>query len=594
MTAVGRPPVLRRHGLESGAQEEELAAVARLAVALTGLPAAAVHLLDPSHQHRVAAVGCPLGSSPRESSMCASVVESGEAAVVADAREDARFRSSPWVTGARGRVRAYVSVPVVADDGAVVGTVCAFGEEPLAAGEDGVRSDVAARLEDLARLVVQLLEGRRRARLQEDLVAHAEEQRLLAELTLREAEERSELIQAVLDSVEVGIVAADPDGRVTLFNRTALGWHGLDADPALEQVDHPERYDLFCPDGATPLRREDIPLHRALEHGEVSGAEMVIAPPGLPARHVVSTGRALVRADGARSGAVVAMSDVTAERAQRLALQDAHGELVRREQELVVLVAELERSNADLEHFAAVAGHDLASPLGVVAGYVELLGDVYADQLGEQGRGWVQTCLRGAGRMQALITALLDHARAGSASCRPEPTDLRELLDQAVGDLATAVGESGARITAGPLPTTSCDPTLVRQLLQNLLGNAVRYRRADRTCEVVVSAARAADGWEVAVADNGTGVPPEQREGVFDVFTRLDPASGAGHGLGLATCRRIVERHGGRIWLDASPGGGTTARFVLPDGRGPGRPAGVGEAGDRSGARVLDAVPVAL
>ena len=591
MTAVDRPAVLRRYGLSSTSQEEELAGVARLAVALTGLPAAAVHLLDAAQQHRVAAVGCPLGASPRESSMCAAVVESGEAAVVADAREDPRFRTSPWVSGALGGVRAYLSAPVVADDGVVVGTVCAFGEQPLDAAQGPARSGVAARLEDLAGLVAQLLEGRRRARAHEEMVELAEEQRLVAELTLREAEARNELTEAVLDSVDVGIVAADPDGRVTLFNRTALSWHGLDADPALGQAEHPERYALLAADGTTPLERREIPLARALEHGEVAGAEMVIAPVGHPARHVVSTGRALVAADGTRLGAVVAMTDVTTDRAQRLALQEAHAELVRRGEELAALVAELERSNADLEHFAAVAGHDLASPLGVVAGYVELLGDVYPEQLGEQGRAWVRTCLRATGRMQALITALLDHARAGSATCRPEPTDLRELVDQAVGDLATAVEECGARITAGPLPTTSCDPTLVRQLLQNLLGNAVRYRRLDRPCEVVVSAARTAGGWEVAVADNGTGVPPEQRRRVFDVFTRLDPASGAGHGLGLSTCQRIVERHGGRIWLEDSPGGGTTVRFVLPDAEGPARPPGGPCPGAAPRARARAVVP---
>ena len=582
MTAVDRPAVLRRYGLGTG-PEEELAVVARLAVALTGLPAAAVHLLDAAHQHRVAAVGCPLGTSPRESSMCAAVVESGRPAVVADARQDPRFRGSPWVTGARGGVRAYLSVPVVADDGVVVGTVCAFDEQPVDAPEGP-----AARLEDLARLVAELLEGRRRAVVQEELVELAEEQRLLAELTLREAEARHELTEAVLDSVDVGIVAADPDGRVTLFNRTALAWQGLDAEP---EPGRAERHDLYALDGTTPLEPRETPLLRALEHGEVSGEEMVIAPAGLPPRHVVSTGRALVRSDGAPLGAVVAMTDVTTDRAQRLALQDAHAELVRRGDELGALVAELERSNADLEHFAAVAGHDLASPLGVVAGYVELLGDVYPEQLGEQGRGWVRTCLRAVGRMQTLITALLDYAQAGSATCRPEPTDLRELVDQAVGDLATAVEECGARITAGPMPTTSCDPVLVRQLLQNLLGNAVRYRRPDRACEVVVSADRTATGWEVTVADNGTGVPPEQRERVFDVFTRLDPASGAGHGLGLSTCQRIVERHGGRIWLDESPGGGATVRFVLPDVDVPDRSCAARAPAGRPAARARGAVP---
>ncbi|MET8154569.1 ATP-binding protein [Actinoplanes sp. NPDC049668] len=228
---------------------------------------------------------------------------------------------------------------------------------------------------------------------------------------------------------------------------------------------------------------------------------------------------------------------------------------------------ELLRSNGELEQFAAVVSHDLAAPLSVVGGYLDLLADEYAEALDERAGGWITGAARAVGRMQGLIEALLTYARVGGEPRARGDAELGEAVHQALLDLGDLVRQGGAVIGAPSAPVTlACDPTLLRQLLQNLIGNGIKYRDPARPCRVEVAAERGDAGdWLVTVTDNGIGIPADQRHRVFEMFARVDPRSGAGHGIGLSTCRRIVERHGGRIWAAAAPGGvGTTVSFTLP------------------------------
>jgi signal transduction histidine kinase len=284
---------------------------------------------------------------------------------------------------------------------------------------------------------------------------------------------------------------------------------------------------------------------------------MVIQPAGRASRHVVAGGRRLTTADGTPAGAVVAMTDVTADREQRRALERAHAELAD-------TIAELRRSNTELEQFAGVVSHDLAAPLAVVNGYLELLGDAYDDVLDEQGRRWIAAGTRAVARMQGLIDALLTYARVGSEPCRRDKADVREVAELAIADLRDGIGAAGATVTiAAGLPVLAVDPTLLRQLLQNLIGNAIKYRRPDRSSTVVVDAECRDGEWRIRVTDNGIGIPEADRRRVFEMFTQVT-VENPGHGVGLATCQRIVQRHGGRIWAAAAPGGGTTITFTLP------------------------------
>ncbi|MEV6488355.1 ATP-binding protein [Actinoplanes sp. NPDC051633] len=245
------------------------------------------------------------------------------------------------------------------------------------------------------------------------------------------------------------------------------------------------------------------------------------------------------------------------------ASEQQHQELRRTHAELAAVNAELQRSNTELEQFAGVVSHDLAAPLAVVNGYLELLGD---EQPGTgPAQAWIASATRAVARMQRLIEALLTYAQAGSGPCRTATAGVADLAGQAITDLRRAIDEAGAEVTVpAGLPAVHGDPTLIRQLLQNLIGNAVKYRSPARTCQVAVGAERLPDGWAISVADNGVGIPAEHRARVFEMFTRVDRTQ-AGHGVGLSTCQRIVERHGGRIWVDGAPGGGTTVTFTLPD-----------------------------
>jgi C4-dicarboxylate-specific signal transduction histidine kinase len=526
-----RLAALHEYRLLDAPADDELEAVVRVAAVVAGVPYATLNLIDENRQCQLTTSGFEGGDSTRSDSMCAITFEAGEFVWTPDAGVNPVYQANPWVTGLLGKVRLYASAPLVTPQGYALGTLCVFDEKP-----GTLTAEQIARLKDLAGVILALFERRRQARINGEL--------------LREAEARQEFTDVVLETIDVAVVAADPSGHLTLFNRAARDWHGLDADPTIDPRDFSDRYKLFRTDGL-PMTEDEVPLLRALHGGRVVGAEMIIKHPGRNPVHVNSSGRALTAPDGSPLGAVVAMNDVTPDRAQRAALAATN--------------AELQRSNTELEQFAGVVSHDLAAPLGVVGGYLELLADLYEGELDAQARKWVLSATRAVGRMQHLIEALLNYAQAGNGPCKLQTADLGEAADQAVMDLRAAIRDSGASVFVDPgLPVASCDPTLIRQLMQNLIGNAIKYRHPDRACRLSVSARPEGGEWLVSVTDNGVGIPPEHRARVFEMFTRVDHRAPGGHGVGLSTCQRIVERHGGRIWAGAADGGGTVVTFSLP------------------------------
>ena len=224
---------------------------------------------------------------------------------------------------------------------------------------------------------------------------------------------------------------------------------------------------------------------------------------------------------------------------------------------------ELERSNADLERFAYVASHDLAEPLRTISGFTTLLGRRYKGRLDREADEFIGFIEDGARRMQELIRALLDLSRAGTATGEPVRVDLAAALAQVLDGLHAQIREQDATVRAEGLPTVTGDPAQVRQLLQNLVANAVKFR-ADEPPRVDISARPIADDRiEVSIADNGIGVPPEQSERIFEPFQRA-AAGHEGTGIGLAVCARIVASHRGRIWVEPRKEGGTVFRFTLP------------------------------
>jgi signal transduction histidine kinase len=228
--------------------------------------------------------------------------------------------------------------------------------------------------------------------------------------------------------------------------------------------------------------------------------------------------------------------------------------------------ADLERSNHDLEQFASIVSHDLKTPLVVVRGYLDLLMPIAQEhpQRGEEAAVFSAAAQRGVDRMARLIDDLLEYALAGRPVSAAVPVDLGEVAADVVADLASELATTGVRCTIGTLPVLPGEPTQLRQLIQNLISNAIRFRgETDPTIEV--GATRSGDGWLVSVADNGVGIPPELRSDVFAMFNRGSATTQSpGTGIGLAICARVVTNHGGRIWADANPGGGTRMCIWLP------------------------------
>ena len=238
-------------------------------------------------------------------------------------------------------------------------------------------------------------------------------------------------------------------------------------------------------------------------------------------------------------------------------------ELERANAELAATTARLERSNEELQRFATVASHDLREPLRVASGFAELLARRYGGELGEDGNRFVEAITGGVARMDEMISDLLAYARAGRADQAREAVDCNEVVADALTGLQRAIDETEATIEVESLPTVTGNPAALRQLFQNLVANAIKFA-GDAKPQIRIWAAQVPEGWRFSVRDNGIGVAPDQAERIFGMFTR---AHGGDHypgtGVGLALCQRIVDVHGGRIWVEPAPGGGSQFMFTI-------------------------------
>lgn len=236
----------------------------------------------------------------------------------------------------------------------------------------------------------------------------------------------------------------------------------------------------------------------------------------------------------------------------------------RAKEQLRTLLAELERSNKELEQFAYVASHDLQEPLRMVSSYTQLLEQRYRDKLDDDAREFINYAVDGARRMQRLINDLLEFSRVSTRGRRLEPVDANEVLGTVRANLSAAIEDAGALVTNEELPTVMADPTQLGQLLQNLIANAIKFRGAESP-RVHIAAGEQAGEWVFAVRDNGIGIDPDYFDRIFVIFQRLHAtADYPGTGIGLAVCKRIAERNGGRIWVESKPGNGATFSFSIP------------------------------
>jgi len=384
-------------------------------------------------------------------------------------------------------------------------------------------------------------------------------------------EERSQELQVMLDSFPDLLLRVSTDGTVLDCK--------AGTEPSLHLVPAEllgQRLQDVLPEDARERTREA--LQRLFLFRRVQAMDYLVpSPRGTQAFEVRL---APFRADQA----IVMVRDITprweaqeetrrlnAELERRVAERTAALEATNRELEKHTVA--LERSNADLEHFAYVASHDLQEPLRMVSSYAQLLSRRYKGKLDASADEFIHFVVDGAQRMSGLIRALLEYSRVGRGA-KLEPTDSEALLAAAVENLQVAIQEAGAEVTHDALPKVDGDAVLLTQVFQNLVANGLKFRRSDLPPRVHVSALRASAGvagrdeWRFSVRDNGIGIAPESVGKLFFLFQRLHGRDEyPGTGIGLATCKKIVERQGGRIWVESKPGEGSTFFFALPASR---------------------------
>jgi light-regulated signal transduction histidine kinase (bacteriophytochrome) len=225
---------------------------------------------------------------------------------------------------------------------------------------------------------------------------------------------------------------------------------------------------------------------------------------------------------------------------------------------------ELRRSNEELEQFAYVSSHDLQEPLRMISSYLQLLQRRYQGELDERADKYINFAVDGAARMQNLINDLLEFSRVATRAKEPEPTDSEFVLSQTLSNLELYIKQNKATVTHDPLPEVMADNTQLAQVFQNLIANGIKFR-GEEAPKIHISAEKKEKEWLFSVKDNGIGIDPQYSEKIFEVFKRLHKKEEyPGTGIGLAICKKIVERHGGRIWVESELGKGSNFYFTLP------------------------------
>ncbi len=368
-----------------------------------------------------------------------------------------------------------------------------------------------------------------------------------AEAALRKAERRLEgMLQTMVD----GMVAVDLNGHIVYANHSAeqiLGIHRDEipgrnyADANWRQVDEHNQ----------PFPLEQLPVATVLrERRAVENVEHGIILPDETVRWLSVNAAPLLDERNQMYGVVASFRDVT-ERQQT-------------DQQLRRYASELERSNQELQDFAYAVSHDLQEPLRMVISYLQLLERRYKGQLDASADDFIAFAVDGALRMQTMIKDLLAYSRVDVRGKEFVPVDCEQILADVLNNLQLTIVESQAIVSHDPLPTVSGDPVQLTQLLQNLVGNAIKFHGQEPP-RVHISAERDQDAWRFSVRDNGIGIDPRHFQRIFMVFQRLHTREEyEGTGIGLALCKRIVERHGGRIWVESIPAQGATFFFTIP------------------------------
>ncbi len=405
------------------------------------------------------------------------------------------------------------------------------------------------------------LEGQRMAedaqRLLQELQIHQIELEMQNEELVRsrsEVEEVLELYTELYDFAPVGYFIMDRDGVIRRINLTGARLLGLERGALLGRrfglfvsPVHSERFNSFIDKVFAGLTKQTCEVALC---GQKNG---VPSPDPFGSSSSGETGRFMVSIEAIASENApecrAVMTDITEQK--------------RTEEERIKLLAELERSNKDLEQFANVASHELQEPLRMVSSFTQLLAKRYGDKLDQHARDYLDFAVKGSNRMQRMIKDLLDYSCVVTAEKAPVPTDMNGVINETLANLHLAISDSGALVIHDALPVVMADHSLLVQVFQNLIGNAIKFRR-DEPLRIHVSASKNGDEWVFSVKDNGMGIEPQYFERIFVLFERLHSGETyQGTGIGLALCKRIIDRLEGRIWVESKPGEGSAFHFTL-------------------------------
>ncbi|MDP9112383.1 MAG: PAS domain S-box protein [Acidobacteriota bacterium] len=352
----------------------------------------------------------------------------------------------------------------------------------------------------------------------------------------RKAEETRLLLGAIVDSSDDAIISKDLGGRITSWNRGAERLYGYTAAEAIG-----ESIMLVVPPDRQEEEREIL---ARLQRGE-------------RVDHFETT---RLRKDGGLLNVSLTISPLSNQQGEIIGVSKIARDITERKR----AENDLRRANQDLEQFAYSASHDLQEPLRTIKIYSELLAGSLGTVVEGETAEFLEFLQGAATRMELLVRDLLAYTQVTKLDEKPEATDANQTLAEALVNLGGAITESGAAVTSDKLPVLRAHGTHLRQLFQNLIGNAIKYRSDDRTPTVHIGAERQDGNWVFTVSDNGIGISPEFKEQIFGLFTRLHNVDRyAGTGIGLAICQRIVERYHGRIWVESEPGRGSKFRFTL-------------------------------
>ncbi|MEI7590643.1 MAG: PAS domain S-box protein, partial [Deltaproteobacteria bacterium] len=359
------------------------------------------------------------------------------------------------------------------------------------------------------------------------------------------ADEVSELAENVINTVREPLIALDQDLRVVKVSSSFYEFFKVEPENTVGQL----IYDLGNKQWDIPKLRElletIIPQKATFDNYEVEHDFATIGK-----RTMLLNARQIQRVLGKERIILLAIEDIT--------------ERKRAEDKLHGVLTELERSNKDLEQFASIASHDLQEPLRMVASYTQLLAERYENQLDEKAKKYIAYAVEGAIRMQRLVNDLLVYSRVSTRGNPLETTDSHSILGEAIRNLAAAIEESKAIVTNEELPMVRADASQIEQVFQNLLANAIKFR-GENSPHIHVSVRDEGREWVFSVRDNGIGIERQYADRIFVIFQRLHTRQEyPGTGIGLAVCKRIVERHGGRIWFESVPGKGSTFFFTVP------------------------------